>query len=185
MALQPFDNFRLTAQARFDEQTFDVHAMETGVNFDIDRLNAAVNYVNLEEEPIYGRDDARQQVWATADYALYGGFSVFGGFRYDIESDSMIRNVVGLGYDCDCADVRISYQEEYQKDRDIEPNRSIQFSVQLKTLGGEASARALTDELGTARSTIAVVLDGASRPCRLPCSAAGGCRVLPRAGHGR
>ena len=77
VALQPFDNFRLTAQARFDEQTFDVHAMETGVNFDIDRLNAAVNYVNLEEEPIYGRDDARQQVWATADYALYGGFSVW------------------------------------------------------------------------------------------------------------
>jgi LPS-assembly protein len=143
VALQPFDNFRLTAQARFDEQTFDVHAMETGVNFDIDRLNAAVNYVNLEEEPIYGRDDARQQVWATADYALYGGFSVFGGFRYDIESDSMIRNVVGLGYDCDCADVRISYQEEYQKDRDIEPNRSIQFSVQLKTLGGGSVGKGL------------------------------------------
>jgi LPS-assembly protein len=136
VALQPFDNFRLTAEARFDDQTFDVHAMEAGMNFDINRLNAAVNYVNLEQEPIYGRDDARQQIWATADYALYGGWSVFGGFRYDIESDSMIRNVVGIGYDCDCADVRLSYQEEYQKDRDIEPNRSIQLSVQLKTLGG-------------------------------------------------
>lgn len=136
LALQPFENFRLTAEARFDDQTFDVHAMEAGMNFDINRLNAAVNYVNLEQEPIYGRDDARQQIWATADYALYGGWSVFGGFRFDIESDSMIRNVVGIGYDCDCADVRLSYQEEYQKDRDIEPNRSIQLSVQLKTLGG-------------------------------------------------
>jgi LPS-assembly protein len=136
VALQPFENFRLTAEARFDDQTFDVHAMEAGMNFDINRLNAAVNYVNLEQEPIYGRDDARQQIWATADYALYGGWSVFGGFRFDIESDSMIRNVVGIGYDCDCADVRLSYQEEYQKDRDIEPNRSIQLSVQLKTLGG-------------------------------------------------
>ena len=55
----------------------------------------------------------------------------------------MIRNVVGLGYDCDCADVRISYQEEYQKDRDIEPNRSIQFSVQLKTLGGGSVGKGL------------------------------------------
>jgi LPS-assembly protein len=136
VALQPFENFRFTAEARFDDQTFDVHAMEAGMNFDINRLNAAVNYVNLEQEPIYGRDDARQQIWATADYALYGGWSVFGGFRFDIESDSMIRNVVGIGYDCDCADVRLSYQEEYQKDRDIEPNRSIQLSVQLKTLGG-------------------------------------------------
>ena len=136
VALQPSENFRLTAEARFDDQTFDVHAMEAGMNFDINRLNAAVNYVNLEQEPIYGRDDARQQIWATADYALYGGWSVFGGFRFDIESDSMIRNVVGIGYDCDCADVRLSYQEEYQKDRDIEPNRSIQLSVQLKTLGG-------------------------------------------------
>ena len=136
LALQPFDNFRFSAQARFDEQTFNLHALETGVNFDIDRLNAAVNYVTLGEEPIYGREEARQQIWATADYQLNGGWSVFGGFRYDIESDNMIRNVVGVGYDCDCALVRVAYEEEYQEDRDIEPNRSLVLSVQLKTLGG-------------------------------------------------
>lgn len=135
IALQPWDNLRFSMQARVDETTFEMHQFETGAWFNFFGLNAAVNYVSLDAEPLYGRNNPEEQIWVSGDYQVWRGWSVFGGMRYDLESSSMIENLAGIGYDCDCANIKLYYRETYQSDRDIEPNTSILLTVELKTLG--------------------------------------------------
>lgn len=135
IALQPWDNMRISMQARVDETTFDIRQFETGAWFNVFGLNAAVNYVNLDAEPLYGRNAPEEQVWFSADYMVWRGWSVFGGLRYDVESENFIQTLAGIGYDCDCANIKLYYRGDYQEDRDVEPSTSILLSVELKTLG--------------------------------------------------
>ncbi|MFO1089464.1 MAG: LPS assembly protein LptD [Hyphomicrobiales bacterium] len=135
VALQPWDNLRLSVQARFDEVTFDMHQFEAGAWFNVFGLNASVNYVDLDAEPNYGRNSPEQQIWLSGDYQFWKGWSVFGGSRYDIQNGYFIQNMAGIGYDCDCANIKFYYREDYQSDRDIKPNTAVMLTVELKTLG--------------------------------------------------
>ena len=135
VAIQPFDSLRLTYQARFAENGFDIHSQEAGLNFDYKRLSAALNYVKLDAEPSFGRPMNQEQVWAQASLGLGGGWSLFGGVRYDLALDERIRNHVGFRFECDCFDFEIYYKEDFTSDGDVEEDRSIIMSIELKTLG--------------------------------------------------
>ena len=136
VAFQPVDNFRLTYQARFDENSLNVHAHEAGIAFEVeDRLTAAVNYSDLEAAPAYGRTTRQQQLWASADMQLFGGWSLFGDIRYDFERDGPIRHRIGVGWDCDCFNFRLYYKENFTRDGDVEKEQAILMSVEFKTLG--------------------------------------------------
>ena len=65
-----------------------------------------------------------------------GGWSLYGGARYDIEESKLLRDTVGIGYNCDCFNFRIFYQEN-RADEDGDIDRSVQFSIDLKSLGGD------------------------------------------------
>lgn len=136
LALQPIENIRMTYSARFDDKTLDVNAQEIGLVTRFDRLTASVNYVDVARAPSYGRVDTSEQVWASASVDLFDGWRIFGGFRYDLEEDRKLRNLVGIGWDCDCMSVSLAYEEDFTSDRDVEPDRSILLSVDFRTLGG-------------------------------------------------
>jgi len=126
----------MTYSARFDDKTLDVNAQEIGLVTRFDRLTASVNYVDVARAPSYGRVDTSEQVWASASVDLFDGWRIFGGFRYDLEEDRKLRNLVGIGWDCDCMSVSLAYEEDFTSDRDVEPDRSILLSVDFRTLGG-------------------------------------------------
>ncbi|NNE24854.1 MAG: LPS-assembly protein LptD, partial [Rhizobiales bacterium] len=136
VAFQPFDNFRFTYQARFDENTLNVRGQEAGVSFElIDRLTAAVNYSDLEAAPAYGRVLKQRQLFASADLKLIGGWSLFGDIRYDFELNDPIRQRIGIGWACDCFDFKLFYKEDFTNDGDVERERAFLMSVEFKTLG--------------------------------------------------
>ncbi len=135
VALQPFDNLRFTYQVRLDEDTFEFHAQEAGIGFELDRLSTAIYYSDLDAAPSYGRPVRQRQLWASADVKIIDGWSLFGDFRYDFERDGPIRHRIGIGFDCDCFDLRLFYKEEFTNDGDIEKEKAIVMSVEFKTLG--------------------------------------------------
>lgn len=136
IALQPFDNFRFNYQARFDEDTLNVHAQEAGVSFELeDRLTAAVNYSDLEAAPAYGREKKQRQLFASADLKLIKGWSLFGDIRYDFELNTPIHRRIGVGWACDCFDFQLYYKENFTTDGDVERERAFLMSVEFKTLG--------------------------------------------------
>ncbi len=135
VALQPFDNLRMTYQARLSEDDFHVHTHEAGLSFDYGRLSTAMNYVKLDAEPAFGRPGDQEQLWFQGAFGLGGGWSLFGGIRYDLELDQRIRNHVGLRFECDCFNFELYYKEDFTDDRDAEGDRAIMMSIELKTLG--------------------------------------------------
>ncbi len=135
LALQPVDTLRFTYQVRVDETDLDINAQEAGLSFDYKRLTAAMNYVKLDAEPAYGRVDREEQLWFQGSLGLGGGFSLFGGFRYDFILDKSIRNHVGVRFECDCANFELFYKEDVSSDGDVDEDRAIMLSIELKTLG--------------------------------------------------
>ena len=135
LMFHPNDMFRFTYQARFDNKTLGIRAQEAGVNFDYERLTAAVNYADIDAEPAYGRATRQQQLWMTADLKVYNGWSIFGGFRYDLRLDRRINSTIGVGYDCDCYNFKLYYREDRSSDRDAKTGRAVIVSMEFKTLG--------------------------------------------------
>lgn len=144
--LQPDEHYKLSYQARFDQETLSIREQDVGISATFSRLKTALNYVKVEEAVAYGRTDDLQQIWGSAELDVGRGVSVFGGGRYDIANDKFIDRHVGLGFNCDCAKVRFRYKEEFLTDRDSVRDRSFLLDVELVTLGSTSIGSSLSGE---------------------------------------
>ncbi len=132
---QPDENWRVSYQARFDTDTMSMREQDVGVMANYSRLKTALNYVKVEEAMAYGRPNNQQQIWGSAEVAIGGGVSIFGGGRYDLISDQIIDRHIGIGFDCDCMKLRFRYKEEFLTDRNLDRDRSFLLDIELVTLG--------------------------------------------------
>jgi LPS-assembly protein len=142
LAWQPWDSLRFSYQARLEEDLSDINAQEAGVSLNFDRFSGSLFYADLEADPTSGRPDDEQQVWGSAGWNFSGGWSVYAGARYDIDEDKLIRDTVGIGFNCDCFNFRLFYEED-RADLDEKIDRSIQFSIDLKSLGNDDAVPSL------------------------------------------
>ena len=134
VAVQLHEDLLLSSTMRFDEDTLDLERHDLGAVGRFHRLSAAVNYTDVEAAPRYGRLTAEEQIDALVSVDLGRGWRIFGGTRYDIEEDRQLRNLVGIGFDCDCFAMEITYREDFTNDRDIDTDRSVFVMFHLKTL---------------------------------------------------
>jgi LPS-assembly protein len=135
LAFQPNDHWNLSYEIRFDQELSGIKTQEFGVGLTFDRISGSLNYVDLDAEPLYGREIRQQQIWASGSYTFANGWRVFGGLRYDFQEDTVIRDTIGIGYACDCADISLAYNGSNEANGDIDSGSSITLTVELKTLG--------------------------------------------------
>lgn len=133
--LQPTSNLRFHYIGRFDSQTFEPKRQEVHAELQMDQLFLAVNYGNIDSSPAFSRPFHQHHVWSQAALQLGSDFHLFGGLRYDVQDDYIVTNHIGIGYECDCASIKLTYRENRTRERDVEPDRSVVLSVEFKTLG--------------------------------------------------
>ena len=133
VAFQPSDNLRLTYEARMEEDLSRVNVQEAGASLTLDRISGSLSYADIASAAAYGRDSREQQVWGDASYKLDEAWSLFGGFRYDIEGSGFMNKNIGIAFDCDCLSARLTYAEN--KDLENQTDHSLKLSVELRTLG--------------------------------------------------
>lgn len=142
IAWQPWEMLGFSYQIRTAEDLSDVRVQQAGVSLTFDRISGSVHYVDVDAAPDYGRPEPEQQVWGTAAWNFVNGWTLYGGARYDIEGSQMIKDMVGIGYDCDCFNFKLLYKEDYtnggQKGDDV--GRSVIFTVDLKSLTGQGES---------------------------------------------
>jgi len=136
IAWQPWDAIRLSYQARLEEDLSAINIQEAGLSLNFDRFSGSLFYADLNADPDSGRPDDEQQVWGSAGWNFSGGWSVYAGGRYDLDNSKLIRDTVGIGFNCDCFNFRL-YIEEDRADEDQEVDRSVLFSIDLKSLSGD------------------------------------------------
>ncbi len=139
LAYEPNDKLRLSYQVRLANDDFDIRAQDAMVDLDLARFDLHAGYTDVEAAPAYGRPEDERQVWAAASLLVHGGWSLFGGLRYDFEDDSFRKQTVGVGYDCDCFGFKLAYSySDNEEDGDLDKSHSVMFSVRFKTLGGSS-----------------------------------------------
>lgn len=139
LALQPWDNLRLSYQIRMEEDFSDINAQEAGLSLNFDRFTGSFYYANVEADPNAGRPDDEEQVWGSAGWNFSGAWSLYAGARYDLKESKLIRDTVGVGFNCECFNFRVFYEED-RASEDEKVDRSVQFSIDLKSLGNNIGA---------------------------------------------
>jgi LPS-assembly protein len=135
VAWQPWDSVRLSYQARMEEDLSDINVQEAALSLNFDRFSGSISYANLDADPHVDRPQAEEQVWGALGWNFTGGWSLYGGARYDLEESKLLRDAIGIGYNCDCFNFRVFYEED-RADEDEDVDRSVLFSIDFKSLGG-------------------------------------------------
>ena len=88
-----------------------------------------------------------QEVLSSASLQLDKSWSALASARYNIDTKALVTDSLGLKYSAleDCVGVSLTYSESYINDKDVQPDKTLLFRVDLKYLGG---ASLKTDALG-------------------------------------
>ncbi|MCB1379555.1 MAG: LPS-assembly protein LptD [Alphaproteobacteria bacterium] len=136
IAFQPNDSVRLTYQARVEEDLSRINVQEASLGLTFDRISGSLSYADIAAAKAYGRVSNQEQVWGDVNYSLGEAWSLFGSFRYDIEDSRFMNKSIGIAFDCDCMNARLTYSEG--RDRDDVVDHSLKLSVELRTIGSMA-----------------------------------------------
>ncbi len=128
--------FRFVAQARFDEETFDVRRLDLMGSGEYGPVRGAVNYVNADPQPGLGVFEDREELLASAALQVTDLWSVFGDIRYNFEIDEALEQSIGVKYHCECFMMSVKYTKSNIEDRDIQPEETVLVGFEFKNLGG-------------------------------------------------
>lgn len=123
-----------SASARLDEQTMDVRRSEVKAAYSADGYSLSARYAYIQEQPLYGFDEDRQEVTLGASARFNEYWRVFGSGTYDLERDLVAMNSVGFAYDDECFTYLMTMSET--RDRNTrEVTRTIGFNLSFRTIG--------------------------------------------------
>jgi LPS-assembly protein len=150
IVLEPNSSFGLSSQFRLDRDSLAVRRHELKGWARYGPASASVTYSKHIQAPTPGVVSDREEILASGSLDLTKNWRLFGKYRYDIARDTRVQSGIGIGYYCDCATVRVDYTEDYFRDGDDAPNRTVSLFIDLKTLGSttvSAGSGTLTDGL--------------------------------------
>lgn len=135
LTFQPWDNMSLSYQVRAEEDLSAINRQEAFGSLTFDSFNINAGYLNIAAEPAYGRLVDEQ--WAEADMRvrLTEGWYLFGGARYDIENSFLAKQKLGLEFDCDCMNFKMTYSSS-KDSASANFDHRVMLSIDLATLGG-------------------------------------------------
>jgi LPS-assembly protein len=135
--LQAARYLSLSAQARFDRQTFDLKRTDLGSTANVGPVDLAVNYADVAPDVLTttANQQKQQEILGRGALALTDTWSLLGSVRYDLQNAQLIGDGAGLRYQDDCLTLAVIYEESNIQDRDIKPNQSVMVSLSLKYLG--------------------------------------------------
>jgi LPS-assembly protein len=138
MYLSPFSGFSMIAQARFDENDWELRRQDTAVNLSYGPVLAQLGYAFTKFDPKFGVPDDQQEIIGTVGLRLTERWSVVGQARYDIDDRNAIQDLFQIKYQDECFVLSASYIETFIKNDalEIKPDRTLMLRFELKHLGG-------------------------------------------------
>lgn len=142
---EPLQNLSFIMQSRYDENTFEMKRTDISARGSYGPFSGSLNYASLKAQPSLGIIEDREEILADAAVKVVENWSVFGNIRYDIQSDKIINDSIGVEYSDECFVLAVSYNESFIRDRDIEPDQSVTVRVFLKHIGGTSVSSGIGD----------------------------------------
>jgi LPS-assembly protein len=151
---QPFKNLSFFTRARLDADTFDIHRLEAGANFqskwatgwiryfeqDAEITGLSVNSVTgLATSTTAGQRQQNMDVGGELYVGKNWGLTFYG--NRDFIQDAWVIRDVGVFYRDDCMRVDVIYQREDTVIGRLGPTNQIALRLTLATLGGPINVR--------------------------------------------
>ncbi|SDU16651.1 LPS-assembly protein LptD [Stappia sp. ES.058] len=127
--------FRIGAQARFDHDNFAVRRAQVEASGIYGPVTGNLAYAYLSAQPNIGIPTDREEVIGSASLRLQENWRVFGSVRYDLQSNNMVRDSVGFGYDDEGFSVSFAYSEDRSRNNGQTTDRLFFLRFGLRTLG--------------------------------------------------
>ncbi|PZO77169.1 MAG: LPS-assembly protein LptD [Mesorhizobium amorphae] len=125
---------------RFDEETFEMRRGEAKVGYTAGALSVTAGYTFIQEQPLYGFNEDRQEVRSTASLRFMENWTVSGSGSFDLEKNVLVSNSIGFGYDDECFSIGFNFGQTRNRDTQ-EEEQSIGFNLSFRTLGDFGSAQ--------------------------------------------
>ena len=122
-------------QARFDDDTYGVRRIEGNAAYGNSLFSVATNYTFISAQPDYGFDKDRQQVGVSGSLRFADNWRLFGAAQYDLETDVLISDSIGLAYHDECFTFSLAFKQSRARDGLTEASNSVAFKIGLRTIG--------------------------------------------------
>jgi LPS-assembly protein len=150
--LQAASFIGFSAQARFDEENFDIRRTDLSSWARFGPARVKVNYADVTAEPGLADNEPREEIVTAGTLSVTEYWSLLGNFRYDLALDKTITDGLGVRYQDDCFLFDVTYQRSFIRDQDIEPDERFLVNFSLKYLGTYALATEATGVFGASGS---------------------------------
>jgi LPS-assembly protein len=135
--LAPSSVFRTLAQARFDEDDFDLSRSDVLAEFNYGPIVTQGIYAYTAIDPATGAKTDQQDVFAIAGLKLTDRWSVLGSMRFDIDDSSRVQDSLQLRYADECFVLTATYTETFVDNpaRGLSPDQALMLRFEWKYLG--------------------------------------------------
>ncbi|WP_349433739.1 LPS-assembly protein LptD [Pararhizobium sp. A13] len=120
---------------RFDESNFDLRRADATVGYQGIFWQTALTYTSIQAQPLYGSTSDQDEIQTAAAYKFHDYWSVFGSVTYDLNSNVVTRNGIGITYDDRDTIFSLVYKEERDTDQTVANDWSIGARISFRTLG--------------------------------------------------
>ena len=143
VSFTPWDGLTITNRLRLDKDDFSVRRNEIYVQGSASIFEVDAAYLKLESDPQITGLGPREEISLRSRVHVTEYWSFIGGFRRDLEDDKMIESRFAVAYEDECAFLELGLRRRFTRDRDAEPSTTVIFSVRLKAMGDDETARPL------------------------------------------
>jgi LPS-assembly protein len=135
--LAPSSVFRALAQARFDEDDFDLSRSDVLAEFNYGPIVTQGIYAYTAIDPATGLKTDQQDIFAIAGLKLTDRWSVLGSMRFDIDDSARIQDSLQLRYADECFVLTATYTETFIDNpaRGLSPDQALMLRFEWKYLG--------------------------------------------------
>lgn len=120
---------------RFDEKNLDMRRADATLGYQGILWQTAITYTSIQAQPLYGSTTDQDEIQTAAAYKFADYWSVFGSITYDLNSNVITRNGVGITYDDRDTIFSLVYKEERDSNQSIANDWSIGARISFRTLG--------------------------------------------------
>lgn len=124
----------LNTQARFDEEDLALERNDTLLSYREDLFSISTNYTFINAQPEYASATDREQVGFGARLKLTDHWNLHAAAQYDIRTDLLRSNSLGLTYHDECFTFTLAFSET-RSSSVADASQSVNFRFAFRTLG--------------------------------------------------
>jgi len=137
ISLAPSANFSIDHRFRLDKDSLTFRRNEVDALATYGDLSGTIGYAFFDQS-LSAALGEREEITGSVRYQVSDYWRVSGSTRRDLQNRQTLNNNVGVYYADECLTAGLAYTQSFTRDRDIEPENSITFTIVFKNLGGTA-----------------------------------------------